>query len=154
VRSAFFIKQGFAFSDPTSTLEWQTAINNGSVIIIPFTNGEIPMPSPKVIPGYGDTTEQLINYEFTAKFNDPNFVSNTAFYNSIAGQRTWLLGWRTSSQCYITPVTVTIIPMYTVPDDLQSKLVWAVQMKWISNQFPVPFNVPETIFDSCFELGE
>jgi hypothetical protein len=154
VRSAGFINQNFSFSDPTSTVEWQNAINDGNVISIPFTNGEIPMPTAKVIPGYGDTLEQLINYEFTAKFNDPNFVSNTNFYNSIAGQRTWLLFYRTSSQVYITPVTVSIIPMYTVPNDLQSKLVWEIQVKWIYNQFPVPFNIPENIFESCFELGE
>lgn len=153
VRSAFFIKNGFAFNDPTNTLEWQNAIANKNVIVIPFTNGEIPMPSPKTIPGYGDTHEQLVNYEFSCKFNDPNFVSNTDFYNSIAGQRVYKIGWRTSSQCYISPTTVSIIPMYTVPDDDQTKLVWAIETKWISNQFPVPFNIPATIFDTCFETN-
>ncbi len=153
IRSAGFIKNGFTFNDPTNTVEWQTAIADKNVIIIPFTNGEIPMPSPKMVPGYGDTLEDLNNYEFTAKFSDPNFISNTTFYNSVAGQRGYKLFYRTSSQVYITPVTVSIVPMYTVPNDLQARLVWEVQTKWISSAFPVPFNIPETIFDSCFEMG-
>lgn len=154
VRSAAFIKNSFVFADPTSTLEWQTGVANGDIIIIPFTNGEMPEPTAKMGTGYGDNLEELIAYDFSIKLSDPNFVSNNPFYNKIAGQRGWKLAFRTSSQTYITPITVTIVPMYKIENDLNSKIVWGVSLKWVHKNFPELFNTPENIFDECLELGE
>jgi hypothetical protein len=155
IRSAGFINKDFVFpygdySNPTS---WQNGILSGDILVIPATNGEMPEPAEKAGPGYGDVVEEVLNYDFQAKFNDPNFVSNCDFYNTLLGKRNFLFFFRTSSQTYITPVPVTIIPKFMVANDLNANVVWNVQVKWVSPVLPCPFNTPETIFDYCFELG-
>ena len=153
LRSAGFIKSTFAFTDETSTAEWQAGQQSGDIIVIPKTNGELPEPSEKTAPGYGDVVEQLISYEYQAKFTDPNFASNCTFYNTIKGRTGWKFFFRTSSKTYITPVEVTIIPKFGVQNDLNSLVNWNVTVKWLTPMFPCPFNTPENIFDECFETG-
>jgi hypothetical protein len=156
VRSAGFIQNDFVFSDPTNPAEWQAGMASGDIIIAPFTNGEISDPSPKTGPGYGDVVEEVLSYDHSGQFNDPNFVSNakSGFYNALVGRRNMLFFFRTSSQTYITDVPVTITPKYKVDNDLTSNVIWNVGVKWQSISLPVPFNTPDGIFDECFEQGE
>src|ERR1043165_2054271 len=102
IRSAGFIHKDFSFTDPTNELEWQTGINERKILVIPATNGEMSEPSEKTGPGYGDTTETLTGFDFTAKYADPNFKSNCDFYTSLVGNRNFLFFFRTSSQTFIT----------------------------------------------------
>jgi hypothetical protein len=154
IRSAGFISNRFSFVDQTNPAEWQNGINEGLILVVPFTNGEMPEPSEKTIPGYGDVVEELVTYEFTAKYADPNFSSNSSFYNTLMGNSTFYFFFRTSSQTYITPVAVTIIPKFNVANDLNSEVIWNTTVKWVSNQMPQIFNTPDGIFDQCYELGE
>ena len=152
LRSAGFIHKDFEFAngDTENPEEWKRGMESKQIIVIPDTNGEMPEPSEKVGAGYGDTVETLLGYDFTAKFNDPNFASNCDFYNAIVGNRNYKFFFRTSSKTYITPVTVTIIPKFSVANDMNAEVTWNVLVKWISNQFPCPFNTPEGIFNACF----
>ena len=152
IRSAGFISKDFEFpgGDTTNATAWNDAINAGTILVIPFTNGEMPEPSEKTGAGYGDTTETLLGYDFQAKFNDPNFISNCDFYNSLVGNRGFKFFFRTSSQTYISDKPVTIIPKFKVDNDLNAEVVWNVAVKWMSSQFPCPFNTPEHVFDNCF----
>jgi hypothetical protein len=158
VRSAGFINQDFVFpnNDPTNAASWQAGIASGDIIIAPFTNGDIADPSPKTGPGYGDVVEEVLSYDQSGMFNDPNFVSNnkSGFYNALVGRRNMLFFFRTSSQTYITDVPVTITPKYKVDNDLTSNVVWNVAVKWQSIAMPVAFNTPDGIFEDCFEQGE
>lgn len=155
IRAAGFIASTFSFNDPTNAVEWQNGISANQIKVIPYTHGELAEPTIKTGPGFGDNFEELLGYEFNAMFYDKNFVSNTAFYNQLAGQTGWYFFYQTSSHIFITPVTVTIVPSYTVPDDMQTKVVWKISVKWISQpgQFPVPYTTPEGIFQSCFETA-
>lgn len=151
IRSAAFIHKDFEFADgdTENATEWARGINEGKIIIIPETNGEMPEPSEKVGVGYGDTQETLLGYDFAPFFIDPNYASNCGFYNSIVGNRNYRFAYRTSSKTHITDKTVTIIPKKSIANDLNAEVTWKVQVKWMSNQFPCPFNTPEGVF-TCF----
>jgi ferric iron reductase protein FhuF len=77
-------------------------------------------------------------------------VSNYSFYNHLIGQRNYYFFYRTSSQTFITNVTVTIIPNKEVKDDLNGELVWENTVKWIDNKFELQIDTPDGVFDDCF----
>lgn len=153
IRSFGFIAKDYVFADddPSNADNWTEGINNGSILIVPESNGEFPAPSPKMGPGYGQTVEQLLAYDFAAKVVDPNFASNCAFYNALKKNRNFKFFYRTSSQTYISTVSATIIPSYAIANDLTSTVVWTIDVKWQAGDFPCPFNTPETIFDECYD---
>lgn len=150
IRSAFFVSNSFTFTDETDPTEWAAGIASGDIFIIPETHGEVSLPSPKMGAGFGETVEQLLAYDFSAKYFDPNFSSNCEWYNTIKKNRNFKFGWRTSSKCYISTKTVTIIPGYQVVDDLTGLVTWEVAIKWQGADLSCPFNTPEGIFDECY----
>lgn len=152
IRSAGFIHKDFVFADDDTTVasEWTRGVDEGKIYIIPETNGELPEPSELTGAGYGDTTETLLGYDFNAKFMDPNYSENVDFYNALIGNRNYKFFYRTSSKVHITQKTVTIIPKTQIQNDLNSEVVWGTSVKWKHDQFPIPFNTPETIFDGCY----
>lgn len=150
VRSAGFVSTDFTFTDPTDATEWAAGIASGDIFIIPETHGELPDPSPKMGAGFGDTVEQLIAYDFSAKYYDPNFASNCDWYNTIKKNRNFKFVYRTSSKTYISTKPVVIIPKYNVADDLTALVNWNVDVKWQDSDFPCPFDTPEGIFDNCY----
>lgn len=156
IRSVALIASDFAFADgdTTDASEWTRGVNEGKIIVIPATNGELPEPSEIVGAGYGDTTETLLGYEFSAKYVDPNYSENCDFYNALVGNRNFKFAYRTSSKTHITDKTVTIIPKKQVQNDLNQEVTWNVTVKWKSNQFPCPFVTPEGVFDECYIQGE
>jgi hypothetical protein len=152
IRSAGFIHKDFHFlnDDPTNVSEWERGINEKMILVIPATNGELAEPSELTGPGFGDTTEELLGFNFSATFNDPNFASNCDFYQALVGNRNFKFFFRTSSKTYITPVPVTIIPKFKVENDESSLVTWNVHVKWKSSKFPCPFNTPESVVQTCF----
>lgn len=151
IRSAGFIHKDFVFAngDTTNASEWIRGINEKKILVIPETNGELPQPSELTGPGYGDTVETLLGYDFQATIADPNYKENCDFYNALIGNRNYKFFYRTSSQVHITDKTVTIIPKKQIQNDLTSEVVWNVMAKWRSSQFPCPFNTPEDVF-TCY----
>jgi hypothetical protein len=149
IRSAGFIHRDFAFTDPTNATEWQAGIKNKRIIVIPETHGELPEPTEKSGPGYGDNLESLMGYEFHAKFTDPNYAANAEFYNALIGNRNYRFFYRTSSRVHITDQPVTIIPKQHIPDDLNGEVVWTVTCKWQDHKFPHPYHAPDSVFE-CY----
>ena len=152
IRSVAFISLDFQFAngDPSNPNEWARGVDSELIFIIPETHGELPMPSPKMGPGFGQTVEQLLGYDFALKYYDPNFASNCGFYNALKVNRNFLVAYCTSSQCYINDVTCTIIPGAPIQDDLMSLVTWEVSVKWQSPNIPCPFDIPDGVFDQCF----
>lgn len=152
IRSAGFIHKDFIFAndDTTDVAEWSRGIDARQIFVVPETNGEMPEPSEKTGAGYGDATETLTGYDFSAKFNDPNFTSNCDFYNALIGNRNYKFFYRTSSKTYITEVPVTIIPKYKIDNDLNSEVVWNVSVKWMGQTFPCPFETPDAVLTQCY----
>jgi hypothetical protein len=156
IRSAGFVSKDYystLVASPNNPSVWAAGQAQNLLIVIPETNGSVGAGSAKMGPGYGETVETLLGYEFTAKFHDPNFVSNAAFYNALIGQRNYYFFYRTSTQTFITNVTVTIIPNKEVKDDLNGEIVWENTVKWVDSQFELMIQTPEGVFDECFTLA-
>jgi len=151
VRSVAFVAKDWTFTDRESPTEWAEGIAAGKIIVIPQTHGELPLPSPKEGAGYGDTVSQIIAYDFALKYFDPNYATNCAFYNSLLGNRNFYIVYRTSSKIHFSTNTVTIIPAAAVPDDLTGIVNWEVTAKWQARALPCPIEIPEGIFDECYD---
>lgn len=150
IRSVAFIKDSFAFTDPTSPTEWRNGIQSKEIIIIPKTNGSFDGGSEVEGPGYGDQSSKLIGFNFQAVYNDPNYKENADFYNALKRSKNYRFAYRTESQIHITDNTVSVIPKNPVGEDLTSEVTWNVTVKWSDSDLPVPFDVPAGIFD-CFD---
>lgn len=149
IRAVAFIKVGFDFIDPTNLLEWETAVQDGNVILIPAVHGSLPDPSETLGVGYGDTTETLLGFEYALQYFDPNYKGNCDFYNALKRSQTWRIMYKTSSQGHITSETVTVIPKPPIEDDLNSEVVWNVTVKWKGEDHPCPFDFPEAVLQ-CY----
>jgi len=152
IRSIALIEEGFEFTTETNAAEWTAGQTAGTILVIPRTNGELPAPSPKTGPGYGDEVERLLGFDFNLKFTYPNYASNCDFWNNAIGKK-YKVAYRTSSKTHITPKVVTLIPMTKIDNDLNSEVNWQVECKWQHNQFACPFNTPEGVFDECFQAA-
>jgi hypothetical protein len=152
IRAVAFIKESYVFLDITSQLEWEAAIMNGDVILIPKVHGALPEPSEQLGAGYGDTVETLLGFEFVLTYFDPNYAENCDFYNAIKGQQSYKLMYKTETKGHVTQNTVTVIPKAPIDDDLNSEVVWMVQVKWKDIDHACPFVFPAEVL-KCYELG-
>lgn len=150
IRAVAFIKKDYVFADPTNPVEWTAAINAGSVIIIPKTNGSYDGGTPKEGPGYGDAESIYIGSAFVLKYKDPNYKSNCAFYNGLKRSRNYKVAFLTETQIHITAKACTVLPKNPVADSLDTKVEWDVEVKWIDKDFACPYNIPAGIFANCF----
>ena len=151
VRSAFFVLESYEFADPTSVAEWQQAIEDGNVTVIPKTNGSFDGGTPNYGPGFGDQLQNYINSTFKATFRDPNLKSNYDFYEGKKKSLRWKFGFRTASLVWISDVICTVAPKAVVADDTTAGVYWEVDVSWISKNHPEPFTAPANIFE-CFTL--
>jgi len=152
VRAVAFVKSSYEFSDITNPTEWEQAIDDGNVILIPAVHGNLPEPSEQVGPGYGDTTETLLGFEFTLTYYDPNYADNCDFYNEIKRTQSYRLMYKSSSKGHLTGTTVTVIPKAPIEDDINTEVVWAVQVKWKDADHACPFDFPESVL-KCYEFN-
>lgn len=151
VRSSAFVASDWEWTDQTDPTEWAAGIAAGKIYIIPETHGEVPLPSPKMGPGFGNTVETLLAYDFTGKFFDPNYASNCEFWNALKKNRNFYWVYRTSSKIHFSTNTVTVIPGAAVSDDLTSLVNWEVGIKWQAAELPCPIDIPDGIFDDCYD---
>ena len=149
VRAVAFIKSGFEFTDATDQAEWEQAIQDEDVILIPRVHGSLPAPTETEGTGYGDTVNTLLGFEYALQYFDPNYTDNCDFYNALMRQDTWRFMYKTSTQGHITDATVTIIPKNPVEDDLNSEVVWDVTVKWKDEQHSCPFVFPAAVLE-CY----
>lgn len=145
VRTAGFIKSNFVFTDPSSASEW----NNGfvstprNIILIPEVYGTFDGGTPLESQGFGDNPTSLDGYDFTVQFFDPNFIGNCDFYDTLKNDRNgYKFFFRTGSQVWLSDKTVTVIPKSPVAQDIKSKVLWDVTVKWTSANLPCSYPSP------------
>lgn len=153
IRSIAFIKNSFAFTDPTSPAEWQAGFAAGDIIIIPFTKGTFDGGSEVESAGYGDLATKLTGYNFQLQYQDPNYRTNCEFYNAIKRSSNYRVAYRTETQIHISNNPVQVIPKNPVQDDITTEVVWDVLVKWSDSDVPCPVDVPAGIFDQCVALN-
>jgi hypothetical protein len=149
VRGVAFINKNYYATvkgDPENAAVWNAGIANKGIYIIPETQGNFDGGQPVEVPGYGDSETKLIGYKFALGFKDPNYKGNEPFYNSIKGSSNWHIAFRTETQTRISGNPATIIPKSPVADDLNSEVVWDVEVKWSHKDQPTPFDTPADIF--------
>jgi hypothetical protein len=120
-----------------------TAIADGItskvIYIIPETTGTFDGGAPVEGPGYGDRTSRFIGFNFGLAYKDPSFQSNTDFYNTISLSTGWHFLWRTETLTRISNNPVTIVHKSPVQEDLNSEVVWEVEIKWNGKNQPKPY---------------
>lgn len=149
IGSVAFIKRDFEFTDPTNPVEWRNGIDAHDIIMIPQVLGSFDGGSEVESTGYGRQASNLVGYNFTANFKDPNYVTNCEFYNALKNSRQYRFAYVTSRSVHITTNPVTVIPKNPVTEDLNSDVVWDVTVKWSEADLPCPFAMPAGIFDEC-----
>jgi hypothetical protein len=154
VRAVAFVKSSYTFLDPTDQAEWEQAIQDQNVILIPKVHGTLPEPSEQVGPGYGDTTETLLGFDFTASFYDPNYSENCDFYNAIMRSQDYRFMYKSETKGHLTDATVTVVPKAPIEDDLNAEVVWVVQVKWKDSSHACPFTFPIGVLECYIPSGE
>lgn len=150
VRSIAFIKNTFAFVDPTSSTEWDAGILSGDIIVIWQTSGSYDGGTTQELPGFGDSSFTNGSTAHVLTFKDPNYKENCDFYNSIKSSSDYSAAFRTSSQIHFTNAPVTITPKNPVADDDKTIVTWEATLKWTNNDLPCPYTTPAGIFDRCY----
>ncbi len=153
VRAVAFIKNSYTFTNVEDQAEWETAIQNGDVVLIPAVHGALAEASEQMGAGYGDTVETLLGFEFTVTYHDPNYAENCTFYNALMKTQDYKFMYKSETKGHLTDVTVTVIPKSPIEDDLNSEVVWMVAVKWKDNVHACPFTFPTAVLE-CYELGE
>lgn len=148
IRSIWLQKVNFAFADITDPAEWQQAICDKNVYVFPYTRGTLT-PAPQESPGFGNVANDVDAYEFTLNIFEPNYASNCDFWNAMKKSHNYLVGWRTETKIHLSSVAALIEPMAPVSEDLKSKVLWNVIMKFIQEDNPCPVNMPLNTFERC-----
>jgi len=147
IRSVAFIEEDFTFTNPASASEWNTGILAGQIIIIPLTYGTFDGGVPQEGQGFGDSPTSLDGYDFLLNYADPNFNGNCDFYDNLKNARNaYKVSWRTETLIYLSDKTVTILPKFPIAQDVKSKVVWSVDVKWTSKNLPCSYTAPD-VFD-------
>lgn len=153
IRSVAFIHKDVAFVDPTSAAEWQAIIaaNPKDIIVIPETHGTFDGGSPQYGLGYGNEEERFLGSEYILAYFDPNYKDNYPFYQSIKTNGDYKVAYATETLVHIVDAQVRVNPKAPVEDEMNSEVVWSVEVKWKSKNDPEPFDIPATIF-ACFAI--
>jgi len=151
IRGAGFIHSDYydtLIADPENETVWANGIALGSngIINIPETEGSLGEPAEAVRTGFGDVPEFLLGFDFAVTFNDPNFLQNCDFWNSINNARgTYYFYYRSETQTYITDKKVTVIAKQIIENDDKSLVLWKVDVKWRGFNNPCNYETVETL---------
>jgi len=151
IRGIAFVHKTFAFSNPSTAAEWEQGVVDGKIIVIPETHGTFDGGTAQFGPGFGDVPESYLGSEFTLNYFDPNYIGNCDFYNTIRKSRSWKVAYVTETQVHVSSVASTVYGKAPVADDLNSQVVWEVQVKFSQENSPCNYDKPEGIF-RCFEV--
>lgn len=152
VRTVLFIDKDYIITTPSAASEWNSGITSRNIIIIPKTYGTFDGGTPSEGQGFGDTPTSLDGYDYFLQFFDPNFIGNVDHYDTIKNLRAnYKVAFRTSTQIIMSDKVVTIIPKMPIAQDLKTKVLWAVDVKWTSQNLPFVYDAPAVNWD-CVQI--
>jgi len=141
-------KNTFTFTDITNPTEWTNAICNKNVYVIPFTRGSLAV-TPVEAQGFGDSTTVNDGYDYVLSVFDPNYTGNCNFWSDIAKRRDFNVMYRTETKIHQSTNTVGIAVTAPVEEDIKSKVLWNITVKWSQEDPLCPLDIPVGIFDRC-----
>ena len=139
-------------ADPENIDTWTDGITAGKIFIIPATQGSFDGGAAVEASGYGDADTKVIGYKFTLTYKDPTLNGNTPFYNTIKNSGNYHVAFRTETLTRISTSPATAKPKAPVADDLNSEVVWEVEVTFSQPDHSVPFVTPVDLF-TCAVLG-
>lgn len=148
VQHVFVLKNGYTFSNIASPAEWQTAIENDDVEVIPNVHGSF-VSTPQEGPGYGALQSSFNFHDFVLNFFDPNFSVNCEFYNTLSKLRNRKIGFVTADKIFVSDKPGVFLPAFNIEDNDATPIEWNVQAKYRSRNFPCGSSIPSGIFE-CF----
>jgi len=149
VRSAGFLKANHIITDYTNAVQWNDAVANNKVYVLPFVSGKVTA-EPIIEKGYGDIEDQIVGYKFKAEIEDPNYAQNALFWNAIKNDKNRKFIYRTETKIHVSETRVSIKPQAPVEDDINKNVVWKIEISWTQEGVMLPFDIPAGVFDSCF----
>jgi hypothetical protein len=148
VRAIGFKKSTFSFSDPTDASEWDNAIADKNCYIFPAVHGTFTQTEVEGT-GFGDQDTTLDGYENVLEVYEPNYNDNYGFWNTIKNSREWEAIYVTETKMHIADEVCVVIPKQPVEDDLNSRVVWHIMIKWKQEDMLQPQAKPGNVFDTC-----
>ena len=135
-----FVPAALVTAKAALATEWAAGLLDKTIYVIPETTGTFDGGAVVEGPGYGDRDSRVIGYNFGLGYKDPVFKKNTGFYNTISKSTGWHFLWRTETLTRISNNPVTCIPKSPVQEDMNTEVVWEVEIKWKGKSQPVPFS--------------
>lgn len=148
IRSYFFVKSSFTFTDISDPAEWTVGLNDRDIYIIAFSRGTFTS-AENLQPGFGDSAEELDGYDHEGIVFDPNYAANCNFYNDIKRSKEWKWGYRTETKVHLSDVIATVIPKAPIQEGKVTSVIWEVTVKFTQEDIPCPFDIPPGVFDQC-----
>lgn len=139
--------------NPTNATIWQTSITAGLIKIIPGLRGDFDGGTPKMGAGYGDRPETLMGYDYKGAFYDPNYIDNSAFYESLSGSTpatNWHVAICTETQCHLSAKPVTFATSNPIAEDIGKNMEWKTDFHFFQKPLFRPFTMPVGIFDCAY----
>lgn len=153
VRSVAYIKNTYidtVLASPTSASVWTTGVNSGDIIVIYQTQGSYSGATTAELTGFGNNVTINGNTTHELIYRDAFPAENVDFYNALKGSTEYTIAFRTSSKLWYAEEPVTVTPKIVVSDDIASTVTMEVLVKWTSADIPTAYNIPTSVFDSCF----
>lgn len=151
VRSIFFVKNTFSFTDITDVSEWTTGITNADIVVFPYTRGTLEM-TPTENTGFGDQETTLDGYEYVLNVQEPQYQNNWSFWNAIKNSQEYHVGYRTETQVHLSDNEARIIPTAPIGDDKKGQVNWNIMCKWSQEDLVRPYDMPNSVFDQCINI--
>jgi hypothetical protein len=148
IRGVALIHESFAFTDPTDPAEWAAGIANGSIYVIPKTNGQFDGGTEQYGEGFGNDDKEYETSEFKGMFSDFNYEANAAAYNKArkTAHKNYKIAFCSENFVHISEGMVTIQPKAVIQNDKKKRVVWEVAFSFIQEDHPVPYLKPDGIF--------
>ena len=147
IRGVAYVPIHYVFTDPTNAAEWQTLIANGTVVVVPDTNGSYDGGKVKEGPGFGGNINTFLGFDHSAKFKDPNLSSgNIAFYDKLCTTRGYKLYFATEKSGWFADQPCAFMPSVPVQDAIDSQITFEIEAKWVSRNLPNMYTLPAGIF--------
>lgn len=151
IRSAFFVKNSFTFTDITDVNEWVTGITAGDIVVFPYTKGTLEQTEVETV-GFGDQETTLDSYDYVLNFEEPQYQNNWSFWNAIKNSQEYKVGYRTESQVHLSDNTVNVVPKAPVEEDKKTQVNWNIMCKWSQEDLVRPYDMPVSVFEQCINI--
>lgn len=153
ISSVAFIEKSFVFTDPSSPAEWAAGIANRDIFLINSVTGSTDGGTAVTGPGYGRQATKFLGYDFTSNYRDPNYTQNADFYDGIKNSSAYKYAYWTETQVHISDNPVSTVPKSPVTEEINSDVVWDVDVAWNQSSVMRPYPAPPGVVDQCINVG-